>query len=129
MNLRDQAELDLSFTLEDAENGFGWPISVEDPEANSADLVGQSGDIGLTIDPDTGQPVTGRLAHISLRISSITASDLVGLPRGIADNKNKKPWKITFNDINGNPFTFLVQESMVDRTFGIVTCTIEFYKV
>ena len=128
MNLRDQAELDLGHVLEDDVHGFGWSITVEDPEAHTADLVGQSGDIGLTIDPDTGQPVTGRLAHVSLRISSINASELVGLPRGVANNTGK-PWKIVFNDINGNSYNYIIHDSMVDRTLGIITCIIEFYKV
>jgi len=128
MNLRDQAEQDLSIVLEDDVHGFGWPTTLIDPDGNTADLIGQSGDIGLTIDPDTGQAVTGRLAHIALRISSINDSVLTGLPRGVADNTGK-PWKIRFNDINGNVFNYIVHEAMVDRSLGIVTCIIEFIKV
>jgi len=126
-NLRDIAEDDLGMTLEDSLYGFGWPINIEDPEGNTDDLNGQSGDIGLTIDPNTGMAVSGREAHVSLRLSSIESSDLEGYPRGQAKTTDK-PWIFRFDDINGHPGTFIVRQSQVDREIGVVTCIIEFYK-
>ena len=107
MSLRATAETDLSTILEDGTYGFGWPITITDPASTSVALTGFSDDISQIIDPDTGQAVSGRLASVALRISSITASSLVGLPVGIADDTSK-PWVIVFNDINGNAFTFKV---------------------
>lgn len=125
MNLRELAELDLSLTLEDSVNGFGFPVNVTDPSGNSKAMTGQTGDIGFEIDPNTGQLVSGRFAHISLRISSFDG--LSGLPRGVADNSGN-PWKFKFDDINGNEHVFICQESMIDRTLGVVTCALEAYK-
>ena len=127
MNLREMAEQDLSITLEDDVNGFNWPITVEDPDGNTADLIGNSGDIGMTIDPNTGLAVSGRIAHVVLRISSIVAGGLSGLPRGQAD-KTKKPWKFTFNDLAATSYVFIVRQAMPDRTLGVITCVVEAYK-
>lgn len=125
MGLRDLAENDLSFILEDNINGFGWPISVTDPNGLSVNLIGTSNDIAQLIDPDTGQAISGRSASVALRISSLQAQGL-GLPQGIADTL-LKPWLISFNDINGQPYTFKVMQSNPDRMLGIVTCILEIY--
>ena len=125
MSLRQVAEADLASILEDSVDGFGWPITVTDPGQNSANLVGFSNDIAQLIDPETGQAVSGRVASVSLRISSLTAAGL-GLPQGIADAKNK-PWVVQFDDINGNAYKFKVSQSNPDRAIGIVTCLLELY--
>jgi hypothetical protein len=126
MNLREQAEKDLAITLEDNATGFGWPIKIIDPHFNVADIFGQSTDIGLVIDAETGSVVSGRQATVSIRISSLTQHNL-GLPKGISD-PSKKPWIIEFTDINGKSFTFKVVQTQPDRTLGVVTCTLEAYR-
>lgn len=126
MSLRDIAESDLGIVLEDSTTGFGWPIQVTDPNGLSKPLIGQSDDISQIIDPDTGVAVSGRLATVVLRISSLTTAGL-GLPKGIADSTSK-PWIIEFDDINGNPFKFKVSQSNPDRALGIVACTLELYE-
>lgn len=127
MGLRTIAEQDLGVILEDSDTGFGWPITVTDPSGNSGTgpLTGFSDDIAQIIDPDTGQAVSGRLASVALRISSLTAAGLT-LPRGIADS-GSKPWVIEFDDINGNPYKFKVSQSNPDRALGLVTCLLELY--
>lgn len=126
MSLRVIAEQDLGFILEDGIYGFGWQITVTSPSLITAILTGYSDDISQVIDPDTGQAVSGRLASVALRISSLIASGL-GLPRGIADS-GTKPWIMEFNDINGNAHKFKVSQSNPDRALGIVTCILEIYK-
>ena len=128
MSLRITAEADLGVILEDAVTGFGWPITVTDPAEKVESLVGFSGDIAQAIDPDTGQAVSGRLAAVTLRISSLIAAGFTDLPRAIA-SASSKPWLITFDDINGNSFTFKVQQSNPDRTLGVVKCILELYEV
>lgn len=127
MGLRTIAEQDLGVILEDSDTGFGWSITVTDPSGNSGTgpLTGFSDDIAQIIDPDTGQAVSGRLASVALRISSLTATGLT-LPRGIADS-GSKPWVIEFDDINGNPYKFKVSQSNPDRALGLVTCLLELY--
>ena len=127
MGLRDDAEADLGAILEDSTRGFGWPITLTDPAGNTASLTGFSNDISQLIDPDTGQAVSGRLAHVALRISALLASPVAAIPRGIAD-ASIKPWLITFDDINGTAYTFKVSESDPDRTLGLVVCLLETYE-
>ena len=112
--------------LEDSSTGFGWPITITDPSGSFAPLIGFSDDISQVIDPDTGTAVSGRLATVALRISSLVLEGL-GLPVAIADS-SRKPWLIQFDDINGNAFTFKVSESNPDRAMGIVVCQLELYQ-
>ena len=124
MSLRTLAEQDLTVTLEDAA-GFGWPVTVTAPDGTSGALTGSSTDIAQVIDPDTGEAVSGRMAAVGLRISTLTTRGL-GIPRGIADSASK-PWLVTFDDINGNAYTFKVMKSNPDRALGLVVCILEAY--
>lgn len=126
MSLRQLAETDLGLILEDSSTGFGWSITVTDPAGTSRTLTGFSDDIAQIIDPDTGQAVSGRLASVALRTSSLIAAGL-SLPRGIADS-GSKPWVIEFDDINGSAYKFKVSQSNPDRALGLVTCLLELYE-
>jgi hypothetical protein len=125
MGLREQAAADLKAILED-DDGFAWPITVEDPNGLSASLKGSCGDIVQVIDFETGQAMAGRHAHVIIAIASLTAAGFTELPRGIADTKSR-PWVVRFNDIAGKACSFKVREAMPDRTIGQVTCTLEFF--
>lgn len=125
MSLRQIAEADLGTILEDGVTGFGWPITITDPAGNAGTLTGFSDDIAQVIDPDTGMAVSGRLASVALRISSLALEGLT-LPKGIAD-AGSKPWVIEFDDINGNAYKFKVSQSNPDRALGLVTCLLELY--
>jgi len=127
MGLREQAEADLGLILEDKDRGFGYDIILTDPAGTVRPLTGFSDDIAQIIDPDTGIAVSGRLASVAIRTSTIIAAGLT-LPRGIAD-AGIKPWIVQFNDINGNPFTFKVSQSNPDRALGLITLMLELYVV
>ena len=75
MNLVAQAEADLSFTLEDKDNGFGIKIVLIGPDntryGDDGELIAQTTDIGFRIDPQTGSLIVGRTAEINLRLSTI----------------------------------------------------------
>lgn len=125
MGLRAIAESDLSVILEDAIYGFGWSIIVTDTLDVAVSMTGFSNDIASIIDPETGMAVSGRLASVALRMSTLIDSG-IGLPKGIEDSASK-PWRVTFNDIVGLPYTFKVSSSNPDRALGIVTCILENY--
>ena len=127
MSLRALAEQDLGVILESDANGFRWPVTITNPEGTTvSSLYGLSNDISQTIDPDTGELVSGRLASVALRISSLVTAGFSDLPRAVADNA-VKPWIVTFNDINGTSHTFKVRKSDPDRALGLVMCTLEAY--
>lgn len=125
MGIRTLAEQDLGAILEDSAYGFGWPITLTDPDGLTDTLTGFSDDISQVIDPDTGQLVSGRLASVALRISSLTAAGFA-LPQNVAD-ATLKPWVVTFDDINGTAHTFKVRQSDPDRALGLVVCILEGY--
>lgn len=126
MSLRNIAEADLEYILEDGTYGFGWPITLTDPQGNvSSGLIGYSNDIAQLIDPDTGQLVSGRSASVVLRMSTLTAAGF-SLPRGVAD-QSSKPWIVVFNDIGGASHTFKVIQGDPDRALGIIVCMLEAY--
>ena len=125
MGLRELSEAALAETLEDTDL-WGWPITVTDPDSLTASLFGQSGDIAQVIDPQTGDVISGRLAHCVLRISSLTTAGFTSLPRNIA-SRGSKPWVVVFDDVNGSSHTFKVRQSNPDRTLGIVSLVLEGY--
>lgn len=124
MGLRAQAAIDLATITADTD-GFGVAITVTDPDGTSAALTGLSSDIGHSIEPETGMVVSGRTASVALAMSALTAAGL-GFPRGIADS-DSRPWRVTFNDINGTEHTFKVSEARPDRALGVVVCILEVY--
>lgn len=128
MALRDTAEQDLGFILEGDADGFRWPVVLTAPDGTqSTGLTGLSSDISQVIDPDTGQAVSGRLASVAVRISSLAVEfPTQGLPRGIADTTGK-PWLVDFDDINGNSYQFKIAQSNPDRALGLLTLIVEAY--
>ena len=128
MSLRSQAEADLKTIVEDSTTGFGWPVIVTNPAGVSVPLVGLSNDIGQVVDPDTGEAVTGRLATVSLRISTLRNSVFAGIPVGIAD-QSIKPWLVEFTDVYGISYLFKVSSTAPDRGLGLIKCVLEFYQL
>lgn len=126
MNIRLLAESDLALLMEDTTHGGSWPITLENPDGQKSDsMSGLSNDIGLLVDPDTGVAVSGRLATLSIRTSSLLASGL-GIPEDIKES-DKKPWKVTFTDVNLRPYTFKIATVAPDRGAGVMTFTLEVY--
>ncbi len=118
MNLRQQAEADLKFLLEDSKNGFGWQIYLTDPSGKREELVGYSGDVSAVVDPSTGAVIVGTICHVALRISSLRALGFEA-PTGTVES-TKKPWLVEFRDLSGTPTKFAVQDARPDRTLGLV---------
>ena len=127
MSLRVQAEADLAVTLE-APGDFGFAFTLTDPDGVANAFVGSTGDIGMVIDPDTGMAVSGRLAHVTVRVSSLVTAGFPDVPVGIADLL-QRPWRVTFLDLAGNSQEWKVQSSMPDRTLGIAVLILEFLSV
>jgi hypothetical protein len=123
VGLREQAAADNRAILEDSAAGFGWPITVTDPNGNTAARIGFSNDIAQAIDADTGMLVSGRSVSCTLSIASLVAVGL-GVPQGIAES-NSRPWVIEFSDVGGRPYRMKVRESRPDRSLGCVLCILE----
>lgn len=128
MGLREQAEADLAFIMEDRQTGFGWDIVLTSPSlVLYPQFTGFSTDISQAIDPETGLLISGRTASVALRLSSLYLRGIVQLPQAIPD-KNSKPWVVEFLDINGKPYKFCVIESRPDRALGVLVLMLGAYE-
>lgn len=128
MGLRDTAEADLAFIMEDDTHGFGYPIILIAPDGTEyPDLVGFSNDIAEMIDPDTGVAVSGRQASIALRQSTMIARGISPIPNAAKDY-TKLPWRVRFDSINGVTETFKMVETFPDNALGVVTYLLEGWK-
>lgn len=125
MGLRELAAVHARSILGD-EYGFTWPISVTDPEGKTAALKGFSNDVHRGIDPQTGLPISDRIASIAVSMAALVAAGLE-LPKGVS-HESEKPWIVSFDDINGHSHTFKVREAEPDRGLGIVTCRLEAFE-
>lgn len=118
MNLVEQAEADLSFTLEDVDNGFGVALQFRDSSKVIQTVNCQSTDIGYLIDPETGQAVIGRTAEAVGRITSFNS---LNIP---VPTKNTSLNFVT----GGVTYTAKVQENFIDRKLGLYKMTLEALK-
>lgn len=126
MGLAEQAAKDLQTILND-KDGFARDITIQNPDGVCDSIRGFWTDIAETIDPNTGQAVSGRLVSVALAMRDLQTLDCYkdfGLPDGRADTSTK-PWLVTFVDVVGVEHTFKVQESNPDRALGSITCTLE----
>lgn len=120
MGLREQATLDARAILEDAA-GFTWPVTLTSPLGVVSSLTGFTTDVGLTIDPDTGQAVAGRRASVT-----IARASLPEMPEAVAESA-RKPWVATFADSQGELASWKVVDVLPDRALGVVVMLVEKY--
>jgi hypothetical protein len=126
MNLRQVARADLQAIVRDSAGGFGWPVVVTAPDGTEAALTGLTTDIAQVVDADTGALVSGRLASVALPMADVLAA-FGELPRAIED-ETAKPWRVAFDDIEGKPWLFRVDEATPDRALGVVLCMLGLYR-
>ncbi len=127
MSLRQSVQSDLTAILNDSMSGFGWSITLTSPDGVVGDLTGISTDIGVSVDPDTGQVVSGRTASVSIMSADIAAAGFESEPVGIAD-RSVKPWVVTFDDIDGFSVRFKVTRDIPDRAVGLIVLMLELYQ-
>ena len=80
-------------------------------------------DIGLTIDANSGQAVSGRRPSVALPTGPLA---VLGTPRGIMD-ETLKPWVVSFK-LPGESAAraFKVVETLPDK-LGLIVCYLEDY--
>ena len=125
MSLRGTAHADLIEIMNDTETG-GDLCTIISPEGRSENFRTLSNDIHLSIDPGTGETVTGRQCSVAVLISELMAAGFSGI-RGIADLKSK-PWVVETTDVNGIQGKFKVAEHHPDNSAGLMILFLEIYK-
>jgi hypothetical protein len=122
--LRQIAHEDVQEIMGDTD-GFSWPCTVTSPSGLSHDFLCRSTDIHLSIDPGTGEIVSGRHASVVLLMVELS---LVGFETicGVTDNTGK-PWVVEVDNIEGTPGTYRVAETHPDNALGLMVCFLEAY--
>lgn len=120
MNLRAIAQRDTQRILN---SDAGLALTLTDPAGNAGTFTGWSNDIGFSIDPETGQAVSGRYVTIAISMLDLIDQGLA-IPRNISEN-DRDPWQVSFTNEHGETFLFAVTDAQPDRTLGLVTCTLE----
>jgi hypothetical protein len=113
-NVRDLAAADLRLTLED-ENGAGTPYTLIDKDGVEYPLVGTFDDIGLLIDPVSGEAIQGRAISATCRAQTILAASGKIPERG---------WKARVPGLDGKTITLFIQRNQYDRTIGLCLLTL-----
>ena len=119
-NLYALAAADTKAILEDSAGGFGVPMVLTSPSGASQNITGMAADIGQTIDPETGQSISGRRSHVTLPTESLTIGRPVGVPQEAVS-----PWLVEFQlPSETAPQRFRIFETMPDR-LGCIVCFVE----
>lgn len=125
MSIRGEAHLDLIDILHDEDTG-GDLVIITSPNGSQETFRAFSNDIHLSIDPGTGDVVTGRQASITVLTSDLIAAGFQNI-RGIPDSSSR-PWVVTAEDANDVSTDFKVIESHPDRGIGSMTLFLELYE-
>lgn len=124
MGLRDTAHVDLREILADTVDG-GEPVTITSPTGVSESFYAFTNDIHFSIDPETGQTVTGRQCTASVLISALISAGFSAI-KGVSEI-NAKPWLITLSDANGVEATLKISETFPDRGTGLFVMFLEGY--
>ena len=124
IGLRATAHNDLGDIMKDPA-GFVWSCTITSPAGVSLPFSCRSNDIELSIDPGTGETVTGRQATVAVYIADLITVDFDGI-RGIEDT-SQKPWIVDVDDINGVAGKFKVVQTFPDRGAGLNVLGLELY--
>jgi hypothetical protein len=117
MNLLDQAQQDISFTVEDKDNGFGRAVILQDKSGTrygeNDEIIAKVTDIGFFIDPGNDVGVQGRTTWIELSLSTL-ATQGVNIP------ETGDGWQVFSNDSQGQEWPFEIIIAAPDRTIGLL---------
>lgn len=124
MSLRDIANADLKEIINDPDTG-GIDCVLTSPAGSTASFKVLFSDIYQSIDPGTGEIVTGRQSHISVLTNELITAGFDDI-RGISDT-DSRPWLATVTDALGRSSTHKVFDSYPDSTIGLTVLMLEFY--
>ena len=115
MNLNQTAESDLSFTLEDVNNGFGVELFFHDLDEGEQSVNCSTTDISFFIDPQTGEGISSRQVEITCRISTIE-SKFIPIRKGLF---------VKHYDTAGNEYKSCIKRTSYDKKLGVITILLE----
>jgi len=124
MSLRATAAADIQNIVRDASTG-GDEIVITSPAGAVATVHGFTSDVHLSIDPGTGEMVSGRKASVAVLIADLVTESFQDI-HGVAESTSR-PWLVTMTDANGTETTFKVVETNPDASSGLTILFLEEY--
>lgn len=125
MGLRSLAHSDLTDIMHDEDSGC-CDITITNPDGDEVVFSGWVNDIFLATDPGTGETVSGRQCTASLLIYDLIDAGFQAV-KGVPE-ATKRPWLVSFADVNGVESLFKVVQSNPDRGIGLNVLFLEEYK-
>lgn len=104
----------------------GEDITVISPSGGEEDFMALTQDIYLTVDPGTGEIVSGRQCTVAIPISSLIEKSMGGI-KGVAKT-SEKPWVVKWTGVNSVSVTLKVIDSYPDQGIGMMVCRLEAYR-
>ena len=127
MSLLDRVQADAQTIMNSTRMGFSSAVTLTDPDSNEYSINGIVSIIHNLIDPDTGQPVSGFLATISINAKDLNDLD-IDVPEGEM-SESSRPWLITHTDQFDTEQTMKISRSAPDETVGNILCDLVAYEV
>lgn len=125
MSLRDIANADLREIMNDTVTG-GVGCTITSPAGATATFKTFFNDIHQSIDPGTGEIITGRQSSVAVLINELIDAGFDDI-RGVVDS-DSKPWLVTIADALGREATHKVAESYPDASIGLTVLLLEFWE-
>lgn len=120
------AAADLQSIVNDPQTG-GALITLQAPDGRCAELRAMQRDIAHAVNPETGKTVSVRTVSVAISYLDLLAVNMA--PERVLDSDTNKPWSVTFAETVGcQPQTFIVAETIPDRTIGCLVLILEFYE-
>lgn len=125
MSLFDDAAADFREII-NSDIGASLECVITSPDGVINSFKCRMSDISQSIEPGTGDRVSGRRVSISMSLFDLKHEGFESV-RGI-EKKNEKPWKVEFNNILCDQGTFKVTETAPDYTLGVIVLHLELMK-
>lgn len=116
MSILSESRLDFAIISQDTD-GFAEEVVLTSPTGQSATIACVWTDVGVGLDPESGQTVSAKAASVSISDDALTEAG-IGIPVSVQE-KNKKPWKITVTNIDGTSTAYKITEPRRDRRLGV----------
>lgn len=126
MSLIDRVQRDAQRIMNSERFGFSNSITLTEPNGTTHGLKGILQIIHNLIDPDTGQPVSGFLATVSLNALDLQAGS-IDIPFGEMST-SARPWTVESVNVLGNTILTKVVRVAPDETNGNIVIDLGAYE-
>lgn len=123
MNLLQRAKNDLNKILS---SDFAQEIEIKSPAGIIYNATGNYMQVALDIDPETGTPVSGSRASVSIPLEQFVNLQ-IEIPKRILGN-DQKPWIIKTVDSLGISRSYTVVDSLPDQMIQNLVLILELFE-